>query len=1230
MAEELRLEVREFTDLSRWRWVLSDAAGGFLADHEVRLDPASWQSEAFADLQHYVSWHAAPDRYREDEARIVAGLGSWVGADVLGPPVADALARAARRGPVTVRVIVPPEARSLPFRPLEIAHVHGKPLAGQDITLVMQTGSADGPAPAGSRLRMLGLFSLPEGGQPLNLRRERHELVRLVHRIAASGKAADVRVLQYGVTRDRLRDVLEDAEGWDIIHISGHGSPGELLLETAAGRPDRVLAAELADMLDLARGRVRLVTVSACWSAAEATAEQHRLLGLPASQQRSTERVSGDPQSPGALAMELNERLGCAVLAMRFPVTDEFAIALSGELYRLLAEKGQPLPRAVGLALRQLRRNDYPALSVAAPAIFGESAAGLTLASPPRPSEEDSYDTRSLKMAGFPPQPERFVGRTGVMARASAALADQSGKPGVLLHGMPGGGKTACALELAFTHEHAFDRLVWYKAPDEGMAVDGALTSFALTLERYLEGFQMAHLVADQVQLTTFLPQLTELMRQRRLLVVIDNIESLLSEGGEWRDGRWGQVIGAMTGHTGLGRLTVTSRRVPAGMTGLQAEGVDVLPDGEALLLARELPNLRKLIRGELDGIEPGATRNLALGILGIAQGHPKLLELANGQATHPEQLAALIQAGGEARQEQGSLPAGFFTGAEPGTPPGDYLHILAAWTRAATKTLEPAERDAFWFLCCLDERDRERLVLDTVWPKLWTRLDSGGEPPAVDQTLTAIAARGLITADGPAQTFAVHPGVASAGRAGAGKPFRSAVDAEAADVLLWVFRYASGEDDLGPVNTKLAVRAGPSAVTYLIRAQRWAEAAAVLVSTFVMSPSPANAAAMLADIDQITSHDPTQAGTLAVIARQLDPAAAEMQMRIHLDASRADGDYQTASVTAGRLTYLCLRSGRLEEALALASQAAEYAQQVHAGPWSQIYSEIRKLDVLNEMGKSSQVMAEINQLRERMHGLPGTRGSDEMVEPWAVREQMLATGREAARRLGQWNDVLEMNAAAIASMRERHAPAASIANAMYNDYQPLLRLDRADDALSVLRHCRPVFEATQDIEMLSRVLAGLADTEDKRGHGDAAIHFAHDALRYAYLAEDIANIVVTYHNLGCILANRGWHPPSALASFLASALISELTHIVGDCNPLGGAAITLLKFDTPPPPDLASLCRQLGDIPGADLAALTARLSRDPETAEKMLQNLSTLAADTASQLARKISKQPNPDGGL
>ena len=47
---ELRLEAREFKDLTRWRWVLTDAGGTFLVDHEVRLDAARWEYEAFTDL----------------------------------------------------------------------------------------------------------------------------------------------------------------------------------------------------------------------------------------------------------------------------------------------------------------------------------------------------------------------------------------------------------------------------------------------------------------------------------------------------------------------------------------------------------------------------------------------------------------------------------------------------------------------------------------------------------------------------------------------------------------------------------------------------------------------------------------------------------------------------------------------------------------------------------------------------------------------------------------------------------------------------------------------------------------------------------------------------------------------------------------------------------------------------------------------------------------------------
>ena len=155
--------------------------------------------------------------------------------------------------------------------------------------------------------------------------------------------------------------MLEEAEGWDVIHVSGHGTPGELLLETEAGTPDRVPAAELAGLLDLARAGLKLVTVSACWSAAMTTDEQRRLLGLPLPEGNYPERDRSRPGSPipspvpaGAVATQLAGTLGCAVLAMRYPVGDEFAMALAGKLYDLLADKGQPLPRAVGMTLRQL------------------------------------------------------------------------------------------------------------------------------------------------------------------------------------------------------------------------------------------------------------------------------------------------------------------------------------------------------------------------------------------------------------------------------------------------------------------------------------------------------------------------------------------------------------------------------------------------------------------------------------------------------------------------------------------------------------------------------------------------------------------------------------------------------------------------------------------------------------------------------------------------------------
>jgi hypothetical protein len=1239
----LRLEVREFLDLTRWRWVLIDSRGSSVADHEVRLDASRWEYEAFGDLSGYLRWHCAPDRWAEDEARIVGAVSAWIGSDVLGSDVSAALA--ARR-PAAVRVVVPPEAAELLYRPLELAHVHGQSLAVQDVTLVMEIdGTAADTGPVGERLRVLGLFSLPEGGRALNLRRERVELVRLVRAIAASGKAADVRVLQYGVTRDRLCEVLEEVEGWDIVHVSGHGRPGSLTLETASGAPDRVTAPELAGMLEATRERLKLVTVAACWSAAVLAAQERRLLDLLVPDQDrqddSAEPASGDSSpSSGVLATEIARRLGCAVLAMRFPVDDDFAIALSGELYDLLAEQGKPLPRAVGMALRKLSvpaggetaagDGPFSALSIGTPAIFGGVAADLRVAAPSRVGPA-SDDIASLKMAGFPPEPARFVGRTGVLARASAVLAIASGVPGVLLHGMPGSGKTACALELAYGHEESFDRLVWYKAPDEGMEINGALTDFALTLERHLDGIQMADSLMSADALAAFLPSLTELLERRRLLIVVDNAESLLSRVGAWHDDRWGSVVGALMGHAGLGRVILTSRRVPTtGMSGVLVEPVDALSADEALLLARELPNLSALKLGNVPGIGSTVSKRLARNAIAMAQGHPKLLELAEGQAANPDHLLRLVKTGDQTWRKLGRVPDGFFASGGPAASGEDYLHVLATWTKAVTDTLASGERDLFWFLCCLAEPDRKRNVLDNNWHYLWDDLGCTGQLPDLEHGLGCLIESGLIASlpasDPDDESYPIHPGIAAAGRSHAGRRFTDAADAQLARFWDVVFGAAGGQTDAG-VDTELMLQAATSAVPYMLRQKQWDRATARVEGLLRIDPSRANAIQLLPTAHMIAGRDPTQTPVLAAVLQLVDPTAAAALTHEVRDAAIARGDYRTAAIAVGHLAISYGQTGRLSEALTFAEENADYSRRSGLGPWTRLSGEILRLQIVGTMGQPVQVLEEVWRLRRHTQApeYPIHPSDDEAVDPWDVWEGLLSTGREAAIAADRWQDAVAFGTDLAASMRARNVPAAVFAGSRLPDYLPLLRLGQLNEALELLLACHQVAVDTGDVELLGESTNALAEIEGARGNVDVAIRLECDSLRYNYMSlhdvnqvDRVITIAVSYHNLGNYLGGHSRQPAQALASHLASALI-ELLAGEGDSDRVDSsvrAAATDLREcgDAAVLRDIVDLSSHLAHIPGTDLSGLIARLSPDPVPAEQGLHDLLTQAKELAT----------------
>ena len=112
--------------------------------------------------------------------------------------------------------------------PWELARVDGRVLAAHRVSVIVdqQPRYELEKVPVGDRLRMLAVFCLPEGAGALNLRKERSSWPGWCNRLAkVNSKAIELRVLQYGATRQRLEDVLLEAEGWDVVHLSGHGLP---------------------------------------------------------------------------------------------------------------------------------------------------------------------------------------------------------------------------------------------------------------------------------------------------------------------------------------------------------------------------------------------------------------------------------------------------------------------------------------------------------------------------------------------------------------------------------------------------------------------------------------------------------------------------------------------------------------------------------------------------------------------------------------------------------------------------------------------------------------------------------------------------------------------------------------------------------------------------------------------------------------------------------------------
>lgn len=644
------LRIDRFFSALEWDWSLFDENNTRIVRHCVRIDPAEFEFSLFADLPYNLQQVAcAYANYNDAVDELLPQLGLWINRVLFGS-ILEWLIQ--HRGTIATVVLVeiPSAAKKVGSYPFEFATWENKLLIEVGIVLVYAVEGTStrelSRAPASKPLRFLSLFSSPANVSALALRKERKDLASMVAKLTTIHRLdIELMILQYGATKETLSRIVEDANGWDILHISAHGEENRILLENEFGRGEDVDDDELVSIIRPLAGRVRLVTVHSCLSAATYG---------PSS---ATE--------PESLAFKIAARLDCAVLGMRYSVRDAFAAALTTELYRCLLEQRQSLTNALALKLRlggtATALSTADTISKATPILLHTSATNLTLL-PPK-SKRGQLELPAVGLASFPPEPSIFVGRVDLLSMATAAFAPAAKYSVVIFHGLPGIGKSEAALELIYRHQRQrFSKYVYYDFLSGGGDAEVHLQSFVTALELQLELFEGTLTGAFSSDASSTLElRIKSFLYEQSVVLLLDNLEVLLDSVGNWILPEWKRFFNMLALHGGLSRTVVTSRFAPV-LTQKVSERCLLLPltplsPDEVDHLIDELPDLRQLRRSEADNEILSLLRNWAGGVPAlivqaeaIAGDAPALAqfcaELVNNgsKSTHEEPIAQWVR----------------------------------------------------------------------------------------------------------------------------------------------------------------------------------------------------------------------------------------------------------------------------------------------------------------------------------------------------------------------------------------------------------------------------------------------------------------------------------------------------------------------------------------------------------------------------------------------------------
>ena len=369
-------------------------------------------------------------------------IGSLMGEMFLPGAVGEALTRIlakARSQTIPVEFALdltecPEELRRLPWEGLHHPEVDG-PLALHPLVVFYRLAVAS-PTPrrVEGPLRIVVAIAAPLDGEPkLDYESELRNIVASVREAKAGG--AEVRIVTFATTAE-INKAL-GAGDVHVLHISCHGSAGQLILEDENGGARPVDARTLIEEAIPPGKMPPVICLSACDT-----------------------NVTDRPNNLPAVADELVSSGAPAVIGTETSVSDRYATLVFARVYAELAKTAEPDPAtALAAARREVLRacessersrdRGEQVLSGWSVVTIQAASSRETLFDPEAVRSGQRAPSKSIPMLGKIPALKvgSFVGRRREQLEIPRFLADED-RGGVVLHGIGGIGKTSLAGEI--------------------------------------------------------------------------------------------------------------------------------------------------------------------------------------------------------------------------------------------------------------------------------------------------------------------------------------------------------------------------------------------------------------------------------------------------------------------------------------------------------------------------------------------------------------------------------------------------------------------------------------------------------------------------------------------------------------------------------------------------------------------------------------------------------------